>query len=309
MALNALARKVAGDWFEVREASKSPDDLVGVLQLSWPDISEITEALRDSTEEGTLEYKTHALTPILSRLEEARFRSLEHEDLSHIESAFSRIIMVALIERLISIGTIEAKDIRADEAPVEDQTTDDIKEIISEIQSRAKEESGFKERPEVKNILMQVSKYKNEMETLRKLTHNAPRDKAAQIVKNSQTTFGEIYASIRRNYQAIVREDVAAEPREVRNPLLKYDLKPLAKVYMDQAQLFLEFRSSVAFVRTEQFRPRETLVDLSDRGDELRKAINHERERLEAVAGKQAAPLTRQFATASARALERLIPG
>ena len=217
--------------------------------------------------------------------------------------------MVALIERLISIGAIEAKDIRTDEMPVEDQATDDVKEIIAEIQSRAKQESGFKERPEVKNILIQVSKYKNEMETLRKLTLNAPRDKAAQIVKNSQTTFGEIYASIRRNYQAIIRADMATEPREVRNPLLKYDLKPLAKVYMDQAQHYLEFRSTVAFVRTEQFRPREALVELSDRGDELRKAVSQEREKLEGIAGKQTAALARQFATESARALERLIPG
>lgn len=306
--MNALARRVAGDWFVLREASRSPEEIVEVL--GSPDLPQIAEGLRNTFEEGTVEYKRGVSQPALLVLEESRFRSLEHGDLDSIERAFASMVYVTLVQRLICVGIIEVRDLRSDQIPIEDQATGDVKEIIGEIQARVRAEKGFRERPEVKNILLQVSKYRNEMDTLRKLTHNAPKETAAQIVRNSQATFGEIFASIRRNYQSIVKEDVARSPREVRNPLLKHELKPLAKLFMDQAQLFQEFRSTVAFVRTEQFRPRETLVDLADRHDEVRQTVENEKTRLVALGGSESAgrTLARQFATETLRVTRRLLP-
>jgi hypothetical protein len=114
---------------------------------------------------------------------------------------------------------------------------------------------------------MQVSKYRNELETLKKLTQSAPADKRAAYVRNFQESTAKIFASVRRNYEQL--KSARRTPEQPRGRATDWiPHKELVHTMTEQARQLTEFRSTLAFARTENYRVREILVRVAGRRDE-----------------------------------------
>jgi hypothetical protein len=178
-----------------------------------------------------------------------------------------------------------------------------VKEIVAEIRRRVNDEPELKRRQPVKNILMQVSRYSREIEQFKELTNRTPADKRNPIAANFRRTAEEIFASIRRNYQELQREERASVPAEPQNILLRIPIHKAAGVFLRQSRLAMDVRSGLLYAREEQYGTRELLLKLAERHEPLLELIDEEERQYRELAGTERLGI--QASRTFARELER----
>ena len=282
-------RRVRAEWVLIQGAGRDLEKVAKILELDRGDLEAQLEPLKLSVENGCLEYKLSLVNSIFRQLENERYKSLPAATLDSISRDLGIMVYVATIQRLLAEGQLPLRDHQnkpAEEGSTAgDLATTEVKEIISEIQQRVKDDPELRTRQSVKNILMQLSRYTKEMNEFRELTARIPKDKAAAVAVNFRKTTEEIYASIRRNYEQLLAEEQAAMPKEPQNILLRIDLKSMAPVYQRQAKEAAAVRSVLHFAREEQYGTRELLIELAGRHGDFQKLIDAEQRRYEELGG------------------------
>ena len=87
----------------------------------------------------------------------------------------------------------------------------------------------------------------------------------ASFLANFTRTFEGIVGSIRRQYAALLQEEVAASKNSQQEfSLALLPLKDLAPLLASQAQEVSRMRSTLAYAREEKYKTREVLVRLYD---------------------------------------------
>lgn len=315
-------RRVRSDWAQFEAAGRDLEGRARALDLEREHLAAEIEPIELAIEGGLPEYKRGRLNEAFRILADARYRSLTSAQILDVARSFGLFAYVVTIQRLIADGTLRVREhpprdrhegsdendapIVA-EAPPEPQSEIDVKQIIAEIQELVQNDPDARMRQPVKNILMQLSRYRRELEQVKEITARTTPDKRAPIAENFKKTSGEIFASIRRNYEQLglaEREAVHVEPQNV---LLRVAIKELVPLLNRQVRAAMEIRSSLLHAREEQYGTRETLLALADRRDATLALVAEEEKLYGRIAGTErlVRHVARSFALEVARRVER----
>lgn len=318
-----LDQSVRGAWFEVRERLRRPRELFEHL---CPDsatsrlpslLGEVAAELDNAVEGGVLEVKRRRLTALYVELEEAEFSSEVFGRLPELARRAGAVLLVTALEHAYLAGDLVLRegDHEANQAPDQDDgagaTTGeepDIKQIIADIQDIIAADPSAKMDAAIKNILLQLQKYRNEVETFRKLKEQATGHRLEMYSRTFAATFQSIFASIRKNY-ASYRTQLEGRRRDAQvSALTHMDTKPWVKAVTAQLQETTRIHATLTFLAGEHSDLREPLVALARRRGTAMQLLEHESTTGEACAGDRAAALriNRLLAVAIARYLRHL---
>ncbi len=300
-------RRARADWTTFEAAGRDLTARAEALGIERDELASQVEPLELAVEGGCLEYKRQALSSAFRAIEEARYRSLSSAQIAALAKQFGLYAYVSTIQRLMADGTIQIRDQQPSEPAIAASEPElDVKKIIAEIQERVKGDPALRTRQPVKNILMQLSRYTRELEQLKEITARTPAEKRGGIAENFRRTSEEIFASIRRNYEQLQREERAA-PTEPRHILLRIPLKQIAGLYLKQARGAMEVRSVLLFAREEQQGTREMILALADRREQLLAMVDEEETSYLQLSGTKglAQQMARSFAQELAKRIER----
>lgn len=267
--MEGLEKKIAGDWFDLKSIAEDPRELEDYLELTTRHFEAAVQEIRLSVEEGIVEYKRKILFPLFTFAESLKYDSKGFDDLVKQAGMLSPLIYVLLLQRLIARGTVPLKK---DEISIDENRKLGIKEIIQDVNDRIKENQSVALHQSIKNILAQVNLYKKELEEMKKLLPNIPKEKAEAFSDNFKKTFAEINKRIEENYSSYLREEIQKYHESLNtNPLSYIDVKPTAKLFLEQARIVAQLRSTLTFAESEGFQTRAVLVGIDKEKDELLK--------------------------------------
>lgn len=272
-----LARRISGDWIALKEKSNDLYALFEALAISASELKAEIGHLRLCVESGIVEYKRSRLAPVLSGLETARYRTLSLEEIASHERVLTLLLLTVLVQRLLSLELIP---LQKPEAPKSDFGVDgmQVNVILSDINSRIRADPSLRQKPAVKNILVQVQLYNRENQKMRELLPTIRNEMKAAFLGNFTQRFNEINDSIRRNYAALLQEEAAAAtPDRPTFSLALVPLKRLVPLFVEQARQFCRIRSTLAHAREDKYKTREILVALYDGRHDTVRLVERER--------------------------------
>lgn len=266
--MEGLTKQIRGDWFDLREIADKPFELEEYFSFDANRLKRVSGELRLAVEQGVTEYKNRKLSELYAFLDSYRYDSKGFETLSILSGSFSDLLYVTLLQRLIAAGVIQVKTQKGSDIQ-EEKPQPGVKDIVQDVQERLSRNPDLRKNESVKNILMQVSIYRNELARMRELEPKILPERKASFLTNFKNRFAEITAKIQEHYSAITGEDQkqAASEIEETNPLKRYDLKPLVKTLFDQAAETSELRSTLLYALSERYKTRDILSGITDKRD------------------------------------------
>ncbi|MBN1699837.1 MAG: hypothetical protein JW881_20165 [Spirochaetales bacterium] len=254
-----LEKKIIGKWVDIRNVSTNFYKIMDYFKFTAPRFTSLLGKLGTSMEQGIVEFKRTSLLPMFRLLENLKFRAVFLDDMARQVEIIEEMLLVVLIQRLIALGNLKiSSQTRIDE--LINAETIEIKSILHDILARIKENPELKKHSAIKNILVQFTIYQNENETMKKLSSNIKTRSSTSFYENFKVTFEKIFASIRRNYEIILRED--AEKILKKNILTAVQLKKTGPVLFNQAKEFSKIATTFDFARTEKYKVREILLPI-----------------------------------------------
>lgn len=293
--MEGLDKKISGDWFEIKSNAEDLREVEEYFELTAPDFKIAAEEVRLSVEEGIVEYKRKILNPLFSFAESMKYDSRGFDDLVSQAEKLSPLIYVLLLQRLIARGTIPLKK---EEISLDEDRKLGIKEIIQDVNDRIQTDQTVAMHQSIKNILAQVNLYKKELEEMKKMLPNIPREKGEAFSDNFKKTFADINKRIEENYSAYLREEIQKYHESLNtNPLAYTDVKSTGKLFLEQAYTISKLRSTLSFAESEGFRTRAVLVGIDDEKDELLQPFSRETAEYRKLTGTEAdaAALSKAF--------------
>jgi len=263
-----MESQISGDWFDIRERLHKIDDLKSLLWGgSEPDptmLADVARELDGSVEEGTAEFKRGVFRRLAGELEEAAFSSEIFHQLPRTIARLQTVLLVTSIQRGILSGEIRLVPDENEESPkAQDHLADaQIKSIVADVQEIVANDPSARMNSAIKNILMQLHKYRDEVETFNKLKEKTDPERLEAITQNFRTSFSRIFASIRKNYGQFQEDQRLAGRRERGAVLAKMESTALQKHLVKQLEEISRVRSTLRFIYGENYQMREPLVKL-----------------------------------------------
>lgn len=259
---------VSGDWFDIRERIRKVEDIQTLLwNEGKPDSSvrsSIATHLLEAVEGGTAEYKRRYFRKLRDLLDEAAFTSDIFQMLPRLITEIDQILLVTVMQRGILAGEIrlvpEEEESTTSQPHIQDAQ---IKSIIADVQEIVANDPSARMNSAIKNILLQLHKYRDEVENFKSLKEKADADRLEAITKNFQASFSSIFSSIRKNYGRFLEEQRLSNRRERGDTLSRLDSAVLQKLLVQQLEEMSRVRSTLRFVHQEHYNMREPLVKLS----------------------------------------------
>ncbi len=299
-----LQSAITGHWIEVRQAARSLHHISELLAPADERLSQHASRLRYAVEQGAVEYKRALLQQVFVRLEEMSYRTVSSAGLQELERELGVLIWCTVVQKLIAEGKISI----AHETPEEPHNPSlEVREIMAQVQQAVQKDAGVKQDHAVKNILLQITKYRDEAERLKSLIRSAPEKQRPAILANFRASFAEIFASIKKNYTDFAQRQALKDAPPSKNPLERYKIGAFAKLYMQQAEQFSRLRSTISYVRREQEAVRERLLKLTAGKQAVFAGVRAELHAYERVTGSRrpARHLARAFALEIISTIER----
>ena len=264
-----LQSRISGDWIELRNAGREPEQLEELLGLTSH--APFAREIASSVEGGVVEAKRRRLAKLFEILEDIKYRSKSMGQLEAQVGSIASLIFAIFAERGLLEGSIALPSERDDtsENQTERVKQKEIRDIIEDVQTIVATDPSAKMGAAIKNILLQVNKYRSELENLKRLTYNASEEKKQAYAANFQKSFSDIFASIRKNYAEYLQQQEQQAHAAERKLLDGLDTKALVRHLTAEAQALSAFRSTILYVRREQVGVLENLTRLADRKDEL----------------------------------------
>ncbi len=307
-----LTKQIKGDWFEIREGYEDIHTLEDVFGFSLEELKSIVSELRSSVEHGITEYKQRVLSSLFTYLDSLQYDSKGFDRLGERSKEISYLLYVVLIQRLISNGSLTIRT-------GEDQTGDEggrsagerkmeIKDILREIQNRIAQDPSLKQDQAIKNIMLQIGKYRKELDNMKKLAPNILPEKQKAFYGNFKQTFENIADKIREQYSTIQTRDEVEAAKEIpsTNPLKNADLGSLEQVFTQQGKELSVVRSTLAFAASERYKTRDILTTVTDRKERLDMLLSSETSTYDDINGDERA-LSRAFCNELITVLNRQI--
>ncbi len=307
--MTELEKKIAGDWYDLRQSLDDRFKSEELLDLDEIGLGELVQGLRLSVERGTVELKRKTLNGILAFVDSQQFDARSFRDISSHVRELQKSIYLVILQRSYCLGSLAPKKAASSSEPstVEDAVRQmEVNAIIAKIQERVAKDPNLRNAPPVKNILFQVDRYRRELQNMKELAPNIPKEKSAAFRSNFKATFDEISRKIQENYVALLREEQVDEKPVVRKSMfLRFDLRPLGPFFATQAQELSRIRSILAFAEKERFKTREILSGILSRRDSSVTLIERELKEYERIWFGHGDELAREFAAEIAEHLGR----
>ena len=305
--MDDLEKTVTGDWFDLKEISENLRDLEEFFSLTASDFESMIQNLKLAVEGGVVEFKRNIILPIFTFLESMQYDSKGMDSLVSQAASLSPLIYMIFLQRLISRGTIP---LRKEKLHFDPDKAFGVKEIIQDVNSRLKQNPELSQHAAIKNILSQVGLYKQELENMKKLSPNIPKEKAESFSENFKKVFSEIHARIQEKYSSFLKEEVEkTRDSTPHNPLEVYDLKPLSKLLLSQVQMMARIRSTLTFAEKEGFQTRSILVSIFNDRVNILNTIDKEMKQYKTISGSDDAGvhLSKTFASEIAFNLDKAV--
>ena len=266
--MEGLNKKTRGDWFDLKQIADEPFELEEYFSFDKNRLQSVSGELRLAVEQGITEYKFKKLSGLYAFLDSYRYDSRGFETLSQHGNAFSELLYVTMLQRLVATGVIKVRDPKSAQGE-ENAPQPKVKDIMQDVRERLAKKPELRKNESVKNILMQMSIYRNELTRMRELEPKIGPERKAAFLANFRNAFLEISGKIQEHYRVIIKEDQkqAATEIEETDPLKRYDLKPLGKLLLDQAAELSNLRSTLLFAVSERYKTRDILSGITDRRD------------------------------------------
>ena len=161
----------------------------------------------------------------------------------------------------------------------------DIKKIVTDVQEIVASDPSMKMNAAIKNILLQLAKYREEASTYQKLKEQATSYRLEMYSKTFSASFGKIFESIRKNYRSFLDEQEEIRRRSRGTILDDIEPRPWARLILQQMEEISRIRSTFLFVEKEHSGMREPLVALAKRRDAITALLDREQELAEDLAG------------------------
>lgn len=276
--------------------------------------------LERAIEGGIWEFKRRRLVVQLAKLEEAAYSSELFGALARERIATTALLTVCATQRALLAGelrflsseeetassaetaetaetadTIAAGAAPATEAPqVSDAAGDasgdatvnaDIKKIVADVQEIVAADPTMKMNAAIKNIMLQLAKYREEASTYQKLKEQATSYRLEMYSKTFSSSFGKIFESIRKNYRSFLEEQEDIRRRSRGTVLDSIDPKPWVRLLLQQMEEISRIRATFLFVEREHSGMREPLVALAKRREAITSLLDAEQQLAEDLAG------------------------
>ena len=304
--MSDVSKKIAGDWFDVRQIMDSPVEYDEFFAFSDGELSTLKEELRLCVDAGTVELKRTMLARIDAFLDSHSFESRTFSDIAKHTHATWIGIYVSLLQRASVLGTVALRrESPAQQAQGGEPPQIELKEIAAAIQAKIAKDPELRKHPAVKNILMQVSYYRREVDNMKELAPNIPKEKAPAFYDNFKRTFADITRKAQESYIALLREESRPAAPVPANILDRYDLSPLAPTFAAQAQEFARLHSILAYAEKERYKTREILEPIGANRSKSLSIVERELKEYERVAFSRGTLIAREFSAALADYFER----
>ena len=332
MGMASLEQVASGEWFEIRERLRHPRQLHEYLvpsRLNEPTTAVVRQAaseLERAIEGGVFEFRRHALAYLFNELAEAEFSSEVFAQLDDLGRHVNAMILAAGCQRGLLSGDLTFSDptgaeqsddtthaVPGNGIPAEEKTSpataSDVNEIMSDIKEILAADPSARMNTAIKNILLQLQKYREEAATFRKLKEQATSYRLEMYSKTFASTFKQIFESIRKNYTAFLEEQQGGASHRVDSPVRDLDVKAWIRILTGEIEELSFVRSTLLFVADKQSGMREPLVRLSRRRQSVLAMVDEEEEAAaDATGGEGAAHrLSRILAQETSTILRRWI--
>lgn len=291
-----IEKRITGDWFDIKEASDNALKLAEYFVLTDADLDSMTSAIKFSVEDGLVEFKRKAVSGLFVFAENQRYDSRSFDEIVGHIRAMREVIYVTLMQRLVVQGTVPPRKVRS-EAKIDGSfVSRGVKEIVEDVQARIAKDPELKRNSAVKNLLMQVNIYRKELTDLKELAPNMPKEKLAAFKENFRKSLETITKKIQDYYAALLSEvEVDMQPTASANIFRKYDLKPFAALYLNQAKEFAAVNSILSYAEKERYKTREILSGVPARKEHTVGLVARELREYERVAPEHGKDLARDF--------------
>ncbi|TVR67956.1 MAG: hypothetical protein EA427_11940 [Spirochaetaceae bacterium] len=326
--MSSVDQAVRGGWYELREHLRKPRVLFNFLfpgdtaQSVGALLKEAAKELENAIEGGVLEVKRRRINLLYVELEEAKFSSEVFTRLDQLAKYAAITILIMGIERAYLAGDIPLEtDGEDDESEGAGRTAaaapsaaaenaQDIKQIIADVQQIIAADPSAKMDGAIKNILLQLQRYRNEAETFRKLKEQSSGYRLEMYSKTFAATFQSIFTSIKRNYESYQAQRQGKKVPDEFSLLQDLDTEKWAAVLTQQLEEADRIRSTLNFLSGKHTNLRGPVVEIARRRTAMGELFEAESIVAAEAAGSEAAAwrLNRLMARDGARRLRRLAP-
>lgn len=297
--MESLDKRIAGDWFDIRRIIDDRHAFEDFLDLTEVEVRALAEGLRLSVECGTVEYKRKILQSVITFADSHQFDARSFQDTGRQGRELLKLIYLSLLQRNYSTGSLSPRRRKA----VEPEDTSgavrktELKEIVEDLRARIGRDQSLRRDPTVKTILALVARYRKEVDNMRELAPNIPREKYAAFADNFRKTFEELTQRVQERYAGFLQGLEPAKPTvQPRDMFARYDLKPLGGLFALQTQEFARIRSILAHAERERYQIRGILLQILARRGESLSLVERELKEYERIAFSRGERLAREFA-------------
>ena len=313
--MSELERTVQGEWFEIRERRHHPDRIAAYVcgfegERPFAVFARAAaDGLQNAVEGGVLEFKRGQVAALYAQLAEAAYGNDVFTELAsfvHRAGAIQLVIAYqrALLAEAITPPTAESEH-HTNAAGAEQQ---DINAIIGDVRDIIAADPSAKLNASIKNIVVQLQRYRTEQATYQKLKEQADVTRLELYARTFATTFSGIFDSIRRNYASYLEEHDHAERPQQRSVLVPASrTEAWRTLLLAQAEDIARVRGVARFALHEHSGMRAPLVKESRAAERVIARIESERSHADEAAGgaKAGAQLLRGLALQIERFLRR----
>ena len=277
-----LKKEITGNWFDLKNVMEHQVELFDYFEFTHEQLEAVIMQIYEAVEEGILEYKQQIINSVFSLTDSLKYDTASLAKLDGLTSALKSLIFTVLIQRLISRKVIKLKsrnEEKTDDGNKEDQnfTVSDIGDIVKEVQALITKNPKVKTDKNIMNILIQVSRYRTENDSMKKLIKTIPSDKLDNLKANYSQNINKILSSLVTSYNIYLKENTEKEVPKFSNPLEQYDLSIISEVLKKQAEEISAIRSTLDYAARERYRTREILKTIDSRKEKIYKLLDEEK--------------------------------
>ncbi len=279
-----LQKEITGSWFDIKSVMENPVELFDYFEFTKNELESVTEELYIAVEWGILEYKSKIINAVFNLTESLKYDTAALSRIGSITEKLGSLIYIVLLQRLISKKTVKLKH-RSEEASEEETveptriSISEIGNIIKEVQELISRDPSEKSNKNIQNILIQINKYRNENESMKKLINNIPKDKLDNFKANYSQNINKILSSLIISYKEFLREKEGKTSHRPQNPLELHDLTILSELLKKQAEEISAVKTTLDYAAKERFRIREIILTADPRINRLKKYSEEEKKK------------------------------
>ena len=292
--LSERERTIQGEWFEIRERWRHPDQVAAYVCSFEGDrpfavfVRSAADGLQNAVEGGVLEFKRTQVAALYAQLAEAAYDNHVFAELASLAQRAGAIQLVIAYQRALLAEALAPPQTTDATRHAADTTAEQrhINEIICDVRDIIAADPTAKLNASIKNIVVQLQRYRSEQATYQKLKAQADLARLELYARTFATTFRGIFDSIRRNYASYLADhDRAQHPPQRPGLVQASQTEAWRTLLFEQAKDITRVRGVALFALREQSGMRAPLVKESAAAEAVIARVEAERSYADEVGG------------------------